>query len=162
MLNNLEKRTTLVDSTAGQATPQNPGLGRRSFLKRLGLGGTALAPAAGWLASAGIARAEKQDRGLSRGDAAILRFLAAAELLETDLWQQYNEIGLGNPSFQQAISALDGDMPTYINQNTRDEMSHAEFLNAYWLQRAIGPSVSNRSGPCRAARRPVPTRPLNG
>ena len=29
---------------------------------------------------------------LSTGDAAILRFLAAAEILETDLWQQYNEL----------------------------------------------------------------------
>ena len=30
---------------------------------------------------------------LNEGDEAILRFLAAAELLETDLWQQYNELG---------------------------------------------------------------------
>ncbi len=32
-------------------------------------------------------------RRLTKGDAAILRFLAAAEILETDLWQQYNELG---------------------------------------------------------------------
>ena len=31
--------------------------------------------------------------GLTAGDAAILRFLAAAEILETDRWQQYNELG---------------------------------------------------------------------
>ena len=30
---------------------------------------------------------------LTKGDVAILRFLAAAEILETDLWQQYNELG---------------------------------------------------------------------
>src|SRR5213595_2272504 len=30
---------------------------------------------------------------LPAGDAAILKFLAAAELLEADLWKQYNELG---------------------------------------------------------------------
>jgi hypothetical protein len=38
---------------------------------------------------------------------------------------------LGNPAFIQAIQMLDGDMPTYVNQNTRDEFSHAAFLNSY-------------------------------
>jgi len=55
----------------------------------------------------------------------ILRFLAAAEILEADLWQQYNEVALGNPAFQQALFSLDGDMPSYVNQNTRDEISRA-------------------------------------
>ena len=54
---------------------------------------------------------------LSTGDAAILRFLAAAEILETDLWQQYNELcgiqdhevphGTGNKAFTKALSQLD-------------------------------------------------------
>src|SRR2546430_14867267 len=65
------------------------------------------------------------------GDTAILRFLAAAEILETDLWQQYNELALGNPAFQNGLFALDEDMPTYVNQNTRDEFSHQDFINAY-------------------------------
>jgi hypothetical protein len=30
---------------------------------------------------------------ITQGDVAILRFLAAAELIETHLWQQYNELG---------------------------------------------------------------------
>jgi hypothetical protein len=104
-----------------------------------------LAPVAGWVAGGGVAWAdgpgheEKQNRKLSKGDADILRFLAAAEILETDLWQQYNEIGLGNAAFQQAIGVLDGDMPTYINQNTRDEMSHALFLNAYLVSKGQKP-----------------------
>ena len=68
---------------------------------------------------------------MSQGDVAILRLLAAAEILEADLWQQYKEISLGNPAFIQAIQVLDGDMPTYVNQNTRDEFSHAAFLNSY-------------------------------
>src|SRR5262249_53335003 len=62
------------------------------------------------------ARAFKDDDShgkLTRGDAAILRFLAAAEILETDLWQQYNELagiqddevpgGSGNPAFTEAV-----------------------------------------------------------
>lgn len=47
--------------------------------------------------SATLASAEDNDQSersrLSTGDAAILRFLAAAEIIETDLWQQYNELG---------------------------------------------------------------------
>src|SRR6266568_3548572 len=87
-----------------------PRLHRRSFLKRLGF-----------------------------GDAAILRLLAAAEILETDLWQQYNELALGNAAFQQALQVLDGDMPTYVNQNTRDEFTHQDFLNAYLLSKGQRP-----------------------
>jgi len=105
-------------------------LGRRSFLKRVSWGGTALVPGAALLAGRGVALADS-DRRLTRGDVAILRFLAAEEILETDLWQQYNELALGNPAFQQALFSLDGDMPSYVNQNTRDEFSHMQFINAY-------------------------------
>src|SRR2546426_1503903 len=112
---------------------------RRSFFKRLGLGGAALIPAAGWLASASTARADSGHRGLTRGDAAILRFLAAAEILETDLWQQYTELALGNEAFQKALGVLDEDMPTYVNQNTRDELSHVQFINAYLVSKGHRP-----------------------
>jgi hypothetical protein len=79
--------------------------------------------------------------GLTKGDAAILRFLAAAEILETDLWQQYNELagiqdsevpgGTGNPDYTEAVAVLDEDMDQYIHDNTDDEISHAAFINAY-------------------------------
>src|SRR5207302_3216723 len=72
---------------------------------------------------------------------AILRFLAAAEILETDLWQQYNELGgvqdsevpggSGNVPYTEALEVLDGDMPQYIHDNTEDEFTHFTFLNAY-------------------------------
>ena len=115
-------------------------LGRRSFLKRMGLGGaTALLPVGGWLASEVEARADGNGGGITRGDIAILRFLAAAEILEADLWQQYNELALGNAAFQQALQVLDGDMPTYVNQNTRNEFSHADFLNAYLVSKRQRP-----------------------
>jgi Ferritin-like domain len=73
---------------------------------------------------------------------AILRFLAAAELIETDLWQQYNELGGvegGNPAYIAALSNLDGDMPQYISDNTDDEISHAKFLNAYLSSKGAEP-----------------------
>src|SRR4051812_9417399 len=79
--------------------------------------------------------------GLTHGDAAILRFLAAAELIETDLWQQYNELagiqdrevpgGSTIPAYADAIAVLDSDMAQYIHDNTDDEISHAAFINAY-------------------------------
>jgi hypothetical protein len=79
--------------------------------------------------------------GLTKGDAAILRFLAAAEIIETDLWQQYNELGgiqdgevpggSGSAAYVDALSVLDGDMDQYIHDNTDDEISHFTFINAY-------------------------------
>jgi hypothetical protein len=119
-------------------------VGRRSFLKGLGLAGATLLPASALLATK--ARAASDDSGgkLSQGDASILRFLAAAEILESDLWEQYWELGGvpfgetvetplgetppsfkgGNPAYTTALQILDGDMPQYITDNTDDEFSH--------------------------------------
>jgi len=134
-----------AQNAAGRSKAETPAanlkgnLARRTFMKRLGLGGTALLPAGTALATRTIARAAGLGGGLTRGDAAILRLLAAAEILESDLWQQYNELALGNEAFQQALEVLDGDMPTYVNQNTRDEFSHAAFINAYLVSKGHGP-----------------------
>ena len=117
---------------------------RRSFLKGIGVAGVML-PTSGLLAAGVKAAGPKVDAvlgGLTAGDAAILRFLAAAEIIETDLWQQYNELGGangGNPSYIAALSNLDGDMPQYISDNTDDEVSHAAFLNAYLKSRGAEP-----------------------
>jgi len=82
-----------------------------------------------------------QSESLSEGDAGIRRFLSAAELIETDLWQQYNELGgvqdkevpggSGNPAYTAALEKLDGDMPQYIHDNTEDEFTNQNFINAY-------------------------------
>jgi hypothetical protein len=112
-------------------------LSRRSFLgKSLAVGAGTIG--AGLLANATTARASG---GLTAGDEAILRFLAAAELIEADLWQQYNELGgiqdsevpggTGSPAYTAALQVLDGDMNQYIHDNTDDEITHAAFLNAY-------------------------------
>jgi len=78
---------------------------------------------------------------MTPGDVAILRWLTAAELIEGDLWQQYNELGgiqdsevpggSGNEAYTDALEVLDEDMPQYIHDNTDDEFSHARFLNAF-------------------------------
>jgi hypothetical protein len=110
----------------------------------LGLAGAAALPAGAFLTSQTRTRADSTrslNGGLNAGDAAILRFLAVAEILEADLWQQYNELALGNESYQLALNILDGDEATYVNLNTRDEFSHANFINSY-LQAKGHPAVS--------------------
>ncbi|MGH9641670.1 MAG: twin-arginine translocation signal domain-containing protein, partial [Terriglobales bacterium] len=86
---------TLVPLASPEADDKasDNGLQRRSFLKRLGVAGAALS-AGPLLATLGKSEARARSRkGITDGDVAILRFLAAAEILETDLWQQYNELG---------------------------------------------------------------------
>src|SRR5579859_2637153 len=129
--------------------PQSNNVGRRmarrSFMKRLGLTGAAAIPAGSLLAGGTRAFAgspapfSTHGSSLPRGDTAILRLLAAAEILESDLWQQYNELALGNESFQLALNLLDGDEATYVDLNTRDEISHANFLNKYLQSKGKAP-----------------------
>jgi hypothetical protein len=128
---------------------------RRSFLKGGLLAGGAAAVGASLLANGTLARAQAstQENGpLNTGDVAILRFLAAAELIEADLWTQYAELGgIGtNPPievapkqtlnpYQVALSNLDSDGPQYITSNWKDEITHATFLNAYLQSRGAEP-----------------------
>ena len=67
-------------------------VGRRSFLKGLGVVGATLLPAGALLVAQGKANAQS-GRRLSKGDADLLRFAAWAEIVESDLWTQYNELG---------------------------------------------------------------------
>jgi hypothetical protein len=123
---------------------------RRSFVKS-GLLASGAAVGAGFLTNSTQARAQEHGP-LLPGDAAILRFLAAAELIESDLWTQYAELGgIGsNPpieidpsqqlnNYQIALSNLDPDGPQYIASNTLDEVSHATFINAYLKWRGAEP-----------------------
>jgi hypothetical protein len=126
---------------------------RRSFVKN-GLTAAGLATAGVGLlssSSSALAEEEKGERSgrLSRGDAALLRFAAAAEILETDFWVQYNELcgipdndfpgGSGNPAFTAALSVLDSDMAQYVHDNTDDEFTHQNFLNAYLVSKGADP-----------------------
>jgi hypothetical protein len=125
--------------------PNPPRVRRRSFLKRLGMAGATLLPASALLATKGKAQAKERKGKLSKGDVAILRLLAAAEIIETDLWQQYNELGgigatgsISQPYITD-LQVLDGDMPQYIADNTDDEISHVAFLNAYLASKGEEP-----------------------
>jgi len=83
-----------------------------------------------------------------------LRFLTAAEIIESDLWLQYQELGGvqdnevstlasklipgypaqptgGNSQYTKLLQKLDMDMPQYIHDNTEDELTHEVFINAY-------------------------------
>ena len=126
---------------------------RRSFIKKSAMAAGAATVGAGLLTHGLAAFAQNSNGGsLNQGDIAILQFLAAAELIESDLWQQYAELGgIGdNPpvevdpnqpmnNYQIALSNLDGDGPQYISSNTLDEVSHATFLNAYLESQGADP-----------------------
>jgi hypothetical protein len=136
------KEFTLRKSTADSKRRAS----RRSFLKSVAAGSATV----GGGLTAGIERGFAESNGsLSKGDAAILRFAAAAEIIETDFWVQYNELGgiqdnevpggTGNPAYRDALEVLDDDMPEYIHDNTDDEISHFKFLNAYLASKGFAP-----------------------
>src|SRR6266850_2371562 len=131
---------------------------RRSFLKGLGIAGAALS-AGTLLATEGGAQTSSSTGKLSKGDVALLQFAAWAEIVESDLWTQYAELGGvgpsgggaaqsseefqkfigGNPAYTLALQNLDGDMPQYITDNTDDELSHSAFLTAFLKSRGEMP-----------------------
>jgi len=146
----MNKVETLEDNLEERVKPLKSFLSRRSFLgKSLAVGAGTMG--AGLLAKTLTAQVSDANSrgGLTRGDADILRFLAAAELIEADLWLQYNELGgiqdgevpggTGNPAYTNAIKVLDGDMDQYIHDNTDDEITHAAFLNAYLTSKGAEP-----------------------
>jgi hypothetical protein len=134
---------------------------RRAFLKGSVAAGAAIAGATALGGRKAFAQTSSSAQtplfhsgSLTQGDAAILRFLAAAELIEQDLWTQYAELGgIGNNppieldpnpnpplnNYQIALSNLDSDGPQYITSNTLDEVSHATFLNAYLESKGAEP-----------------------
>lgn len=142
----LDVKTTASSTGTGSDSVINGARPRRSFLKGLGVAGVAVS--AGSLLGT-VASAEDRRSSITKGDAAVLRFLAAAEILETDLWQQYNELagiqddevpgGSGNEPYTEAVEALDEDMNQYIHDNTEDELTHETFINAYLVSKGAEP-----------------------
>jgi hypothetical protein len=124
---------------------------RRSFIKKIiaagaaGVGYALFADAASVLAEG----QQRSSAALGAGDAALLRFAAAAEILETDFWVQYNELGgiqdsevsggTGNPTYTAKLQVLDSDFSQYIHDNTDDEITHFTFLNAYLESKGAAP-----------------------
>ena len=141
------------DNLEQRVKPRESSISRRLFL------GKSLAVGAGTIGAGlliGPRTVEAHDGltpdahgGLTSGDAALLRFAAAAEILEADFWIQYNELGgvqddevpggTGNKDYTKAIEVLDEDMPIYIHDNTDDEITHHTFLNAYLASKGAAP-----------------------
>ena len=125
-------------------------VGRRAFLRQAGLAGALAVPTTAVAASAASARNTRiRTDEPTAGDFAILRFLCAAEIIESDLWEQYAGFGGQstsdrpndgqNPTYVAALENLDGDMPQYISDNTDDEESHQAFINAYLMSKGQRP-----------------------
>ena len=138
--------------TNPEASPRKA-VNRRSFMKGSMVAGAATMGAGILAGRLPAFAATENSSSLTTGDIGILRFLAAAELIETDLWQQYAELGGLTPgqlpvetapfkamnSYQAAFMNLDPDGPQYISSNTNDELTHAEFLNAYLISKGAEP-----------------------
>src|SRR5206468_2728508 len=125
----------------------------RRFISRRSFLGKSLAVGAGTIGGAGLLtsiRTAEASGGLTPGDAALLRFAAAAEILESDFWIQYNELGgiqddevpggSGNPAYAAALTVIEDEMDQYIHDNTDDEITHWNFLNAYLVSKGADPS----------------------
>src|SRR4029077_9449814 len=121
------ERESAESPNVSQELPQPRRLARRSFLRNLGMGAALLAPGVALLGNASKALAANGGQRLNAGDVAILQLLAAAELIEADLWQQYKELGgvdAPDSGYKEGLVILDGDQPQYISDNTDDELSH--------------------------------------
>ena len=125
-----------LEDNSENRKPRKRFISRRSFLsKTIALGAGTVG--AGLLSSI---RAAEASSSLSPGDAALLRFPAALEILEADFWIQYNELGgiqddevpggSGNPAYTEALEVIEDEMRDYIHDNTDDEITHHQFLNA--------------------------------
>ncbi len=125
----------------------------RRFISRRSFLGKSLAVGAGTIGGAGLLtsiRTAEASGGLTPGDAALLRFAAAAEILEADFWIQYNELGgiqddevpggSGNPDYTELLEVIEDEMGDYIHDNTDDEITHHQFLNAYLVSKGAAPA----------------------
>ena len=152
-----------LNQTAGEdsSSPAKKAFNRRSFLRNTVVAGAAVTAGAAML-DLPSALAQSSDSSLKRGDAAILKWLAAAEIIESDLWLQYQELAGsqdnevakmasklihgypavatgGSPTYTNAVSQLDGDMAQYIHDNTEDELTHQTFINAFLVSKGHDP-----------------------
>lgn len=135
------EKSQAATSTETKSPMPNPA-NRRSFLKSGMIAGAAAVGSTVVTRSIPAFAQETNTSTITKGDIDILRFLAAAEILESDLWAQYTELGGvqdseesgvngGSALYMSALQILDGDMSQYIHDNTDDELSHQAFINAF-------------------------------
>src|ERR1700720_3228138 len=154
--------TTTMPTVEEVSAHEKALVNRRSFMRHSLVAGVAATAGAGILANSNFAVAQDASGKLTKGDVAILQFLAAAEIIESDLWLQYQELGGvqddevsalasklipgypakptgGNPVYMQDLIPLDADMSQYIHDNTEDELTHEVFINAYLTSKGAEP-----------------------
>ena len=163
--------TTVPDHTPSNSNPtiaeevtfpEKKAFNRRSFLRNSVVAGAAVTAGSGILGNVPSVLAQETHGHLTRGDAAILRWLAAAEIIESDLWLQYQELAGtqddevstiasrqipgypasptgGSSPYTEALSQLDEDMAQYIHDNTEDELTHETFINAFLVSKGVDP-----------------------
>src|SRR5579862_1603958 len=140
------KKSSITDrNTSKPSNGLRNALSRRSFLRK-GMAGAGTVAIVGGV----LPNTAKASGGLTPNDAALLRFPAALEILEADFWIQYNELagvqdaevpgGTGNAAYTAALEVLDEDMAVYVHDNTDDEISHHQFLNAYLASKGAAPA----------------------
>ena len=157
----LSERTTTTPTVEEVNSHEKGIVNRRSFMRRSLVAGAATV-GAGMFANSNFAVAQGASGKLRKGDVAILQFLAAAEIIESDLWLQYQELGGvqddevatlasklipgypakatgGNPLYMQDLLPLDSDMSQYIHDNTEDELTHEVFINEYLISKGAEP-----------------------
>ena len=148
----------------------DPGMlsARRSFLKQgiaagaagIGVGFTLLD---GPFALGQSEGPEETSGSLIKGDAALLRFAAAAEILESDFWVQYNELGgiqdsevpggSGNPLYTKKLQKLDADsLSTSMTTRTTRSLTSLSLTHTSSRKGQIR-SISINSESCQAAQR---------
>src|SRR5260370_15929180 len=111
---------------------------RRAFLRN-GIGVAGALTVGAEVLGEGLSAFAKEHEGreepsghLTKGDAAMLRLAAAAEILETDFWVQYNELGgvpdtneapggSGSPAYTAATPNLELDIPPYLHDNNHGQ-----------------------------------------
>jgi hypothetical protein len=143
-------------------SPEKKAFNRRSFLRNSVVAGAAVTAGSAILGNLPSVLAQETHGHLTRGDAAILRWLAAAEIIESDLWLQYQELAGaqddevsaiasrqipgypasptgGSSPYTEALSQLDEDMAQYIHDNTEDELTHEAFINAFLVSKGANP-----------------------
>jgi len=76
---------------------------------------------------------------ITPGDVDILRFLAAAEFLEGDLWDQYWELAAGNAAYGKALNNIENELVTYTCDVAAYERTHSEFINAFLVANGYEP-----------------------
>src|SRR5437870_10287330 len=157
-----EQPSQINQSAPEESRSKDNVVNRRSFLRKSLVAGAAITAGTAILENVPSALGEPGNGHLTRGDAAILRWLAAAEIIESDIWLQYQELAGsqddevstianqqipgypatpsgGNSPYTNAVSQLDGDMAQYIHDNTEDELSHETFINAFLVSKGAAP-----------------------